>query len=114
MVVVYIDGVDGTGKTTLINQLIRCHPADVTITAPPLWTYLPAVPVPAAFSTWVTTTPAATVAADLLAAQRTRVADLRSGSGHRGARGRPPRRGGVHQRREARQPQAGQLRQTDR
>ncbi|GAA1563337.1 hypothetical protein GCM10009827_101160 [Dactylosporangium maewongense] len=76
MVVVYVEGVDGTGKTTLINQLIRCHPADATVTAPPLWTYLPAAPVPAAFATWVTTTPAATVAADLLAAQRTRVSDL--------------------------------------
>ena len=76
MVVVYVEGVDGTGKTTLINQLIRCHPADDTAAARPLWTYLPAVPVPAAFATWVTTTPAATVAADLLAAQRRRLADL--------------------------------------
>ncbi|MGI5185432.1 hypothetical protein ACQEVZ_55225 [Dactylosporangium sp. CA-152071] len=73
MVVVFVEGVDGTGKTTLINHLVQQLPTHATITAPPLWTYLPAVPTPDAFRTWVTTTPAAAVAADLLTAQHARI-----------------------------------------
>ncbi|MEV4135512.1 hypothetical protein AB0J72_25455 [Dactylosporangium sp. NPDC049742] len=76
MVVVFVEGVDGTGKTTLINHLIHCHPAGVAIAASPLWRYLPAVSVPEAFAAWVTTTPATTVAVSLLSAQHMRVSDL--------------------------------------
>ncbi|MET7422064.1 hypothetical protein [Dactylosporangium sp. NPDC005555] len=82
MVVIYVDGVDGTGKSTLIGQLVRHYPAHLAITAPPLWRYLPSVPTPQAFPTWVTTTPANDIAAELLSAQRNRINDLHALGDH--------------------------------
>lgn len=77
MPVVFLDGVDGSGKTTMIRRLAQdLHVQPVHI-ADPLWRYLPAVTVPADFPDWVTTTPAADVAVDLLDACVRRLDQIR-------------------------------------
>jgi predicted ATPase len=74
MVVIYLDGVDGAGKTTLTNRLAENIPQAVI--APPLWRYLASVTAPEDFAAWVTTTAPEGVAIELLAAQRGRIADV--------------------------------------
>nr|BFE61565.1 hypothetical protein GCM10020063_060910 [Dactylosporangium thailandense] len=66
MPVVFVDGVDGAGKTTLIQHLARALPAQSVHIADPLWHYLPAVTDAADFGPWVTSTPAEEVAAALI------------------------------------------------
>jgi len=66
MPVVFVDGVDGAGKTTLIQHLARTLPTQPVHIADPLWNYLPAVTNAADFGPWVTSTPAEEVAAALI------------------------------------------------
>ncbi|MBN1173426.1 MAG: hypothetical protein JXA67_14740 [Micromonosporaceae bacterium] len=78
MAVAFLDGVDGSGKTTLLNQLVRALAPAQTITAPPLWRYLPELTTPANFGPWVTSTDAGHVAVALLTGQTQRIHTLRS------------------------------------
>jgi thymidylate kinase len=66
MPVVFVDGVDGAGKTTLIHHLARTQRTQPVHIADPLWHYLPAVTDAADFAPWVTSTPAEEVAAALI------------------------------------------------
>jgi len=74
--VIFVDGVDGAGKTTLINQLAAhiWHPS-VRI-APPLWSYLPMITDPSMFAGWVTSTDPLQVATALLTAQTERIDEI--------------------------------------
>ncbi|GAA4243176.1 hypothetical protein [Dactylosporangium darangshiense] len=75
MPAVFVDGVDGAGKTTMIRELAQSLPT-VHI-ADPLWRYLPAVTVPTDFAAWVTSTSAAEVATALIDAYIHRLDDIR-------------------------------------
>lgn len=78
MVVVFLDGVDGSGKTTLLNGLVCALAPTRTVTAQPLWRYLPALTTPADFGPWVTSTDADHVGGALLTGQIERIHTLRS------------------------------------
>ncbi|MEU6022653.1 hypothetical protein [Micromonospora sp. NPDC047134] len=57
--IVFLDGPDGSGKSTLIARLdsaLVTHERTVTH-APPLWTYLDELSAPEDFGPWVQTTP---------------------------------------------------------
>jgi hypothetical protein len=76
--IAFIDGPDGSGKSTLIAHL---HPAlaaqGLAVThAPPLWTYLDELVTPEDFGPWARTTPGIQIAQALLAAMTRRIAWL--------------------------------------
>jgi hypothetical protein len=76
--IVFLDGVDGSGKTTLIRHLTTSLAAggrDVHV-AWPLWPFLTTITAPDDFPAWVTGTPGTCVAHALLEAQTTRIQHL--------------------------------------
>jgi hypothetical protein len=88
--ILFVDGVDGSGKSTLIDGLIdqlAAHGVPAVL-APPLWTFLTPLAGPDDFAEWVLRTPGVEVAKQLLAAMCRRVdrlrADLARGSIHTG------------------------------
>ncbi|QOC90857.1 DEAD/DEAH box helicase family protein [Micromonospora craniellae] len=86
--IVFIDGPDGSGKSTLIANLGRAlvaHGRTVTH-APPLWTYLNELSAPEDFGPWVRTTPGVQIAHALLEAKTRRIESLITTAGTRGAR----------------------------
>ncbi len=73
--IVFVDGVDGSGKTTLITTLaisLAEHHRSVRV-ARPLWTFLTIISSPGEFANWVTSTPGSWVAEELLTAMTRRV-----------------------------------------
>ncbi|MER7006273.1 hypothetical protein ABT297_24955 [Dactylosporangium sp. NPDC000555] len=74
---VFVDGVDGAGKTTMIQRLAQSLPAPTVHVADPLWHYLPAVTAPTDFASWVMSTSAAEVAIAIIDACIHRLADIR-------------------------------------
>jgi predicted ATPase len=75
--VVFVDGVDGAGKTTMIQQLAQSLPTGTAHIADPLWHYLAAVKAPTDFATWVVNNPATEIATALIDACTHRLADVR-------------------------------------
>ncbi|MEV6598853.1 hypothetical protein AB0M36_18615 [Actinoplanes sp. NPDC051346] len=76
--IIFVDGVDGSGKTTLIRHLAKtltCIGEDVHIT-PALWRYLSTITTPDQFEPWVTTADGADVAIKMLEAMTRRVRHL--------------------------------------
>lgn len=76
--IIFVDGVDGSGKTTLIRHLAKaltCTGEDVHITTA-LWRYLSTITTPDQFEPWVTSTDSAEVATELLEAMSRRVRHL--------------------------------------
>ncbi|GAB3860665.1 hypothetical protein GCM10029963_63920 [Micromonospora andamanensis] len=87
--IVFIDGPDGSGKSTLIAHLapaLVAHGRTVTH-APPLWTYLNELSAPEDFAPWVRTTPGIQIAHALLEAKARRIESLITTAGSRRAHG---------------------------
>ncbi|MFD6754955.1 DEAD/DEAH box helicase family protein [Micromonospora gifhornensis] len=87
--IVFIDGPDGSGKSTLIASLgpaLLAHGCPVTH-APPLWTYLNNLSAPEDFAPWVRTTPGIQIAQALLEAKTRRIKSLITTAGTRHAHG---------------------------
>jgi hypothetical protein len=78
--ILFVDGVDGSGKSTLVDGLLDLLVAQGTpaVHAPPLWTYLTALGSPDDFAGWVLRTPGVEVARQLLSAMSRRVDTLRA------------------------------------
>ncbi|MGC5033951.1 AAA family ATPase [Micromonospora sp. DT229] len=73
--IVFIDGPDGSGKSTLIAHLapaLVAHGRTVAH-APPLWTYLNELSAPEDFAPWVRTTTGSQIAHALLEAKTRRI-----------------------------------------
>jgi thymidylate kinase len=73
--IVFVDGVDGSGKTTLIRALAQAL-GDRAVIAEPLWRHLDTITAPEQFPEWVTTTAGVDVAVALLGAMVRRLAHL--------------------------------------
>ncbi|MFV2103685.1 hypothetical protein [Micromonospora sp. LOL_024] len=87
--IVFIDGPDGSGKSTLIANLgpvLVAHGRTVTH-APPLWTYLDELSAPEDFGPWARTTPGIQIAHALLEAKTRRIEWLITTAEARPARG---------------------------
>ncbi|MGC5052827.1 AAA family ATPase [Micromonospora sp. DT48] len=85
--IVFIDGPDGSGKSTLIDNLapaLVAHGRTVTH-APPLWTYLNELSAPEDFAPWARTTPGIQIAHALLEAKTRRIEWLITTAGTRRA-----------------------------
>lgn len=84
--ILFVDGVDGSGKSTLIDGLLDRLAAQGTpaVQAPPLWTFLTALARPDDFAGWVLRTPGIEVARQLLSAMTRRVDTLRANLAHGG------------------------------
>ncbi|MEU7931272.1 hypothetical protein [Micromonospora echinofusca] len=78
--ITFVDGIDGSGKTTLIRHLAATLNRSGTEAAvfSPLWRYLPAIAAPEQFASWVVSTPGMEVAEALITAMIDRLDDLRS------------------------------------
>jgi hypothetical protein len=75
--VVFVDGVDGAGKTTMIQRLAQALPTRTVHIADPLWRYLAPVKTPTDFAAWVTGNPGAEIATALINACTHRLVDIR-------------------------------------
>jgi hypothetical protein len=83
-VIIFLDGVDGAGKSTLINRLhdtlsntgIEC------MLAPPLWTFLRPIDAPEEFAPWVHETAGHEIAQHLLTAMSRRIDKLATDIAH--------------------------------
>ncbi|WP_431728498.1 hypothetical protein [Verrucosispora sp. TAA-831] len=77
--ILFVDGIDGSGKTTLIRRLRDAITRGGTsaYTAEPLWRYLDAITAPEQFGGWVTSSGGLDVAEALMTAMARRVDDLR-------------------------------------
>ena len=73
MVVMFFDGVDGTGKTTLLHAVAERLARPDHLIAAPLRQFLPAIDRPEAFAHWVTSTQPEQIEVALLDAQTARV-----------------------------------------
>jgi hypothetical protein len=75
-----IDGIDGSGKTTLIERLLDRLAASGSpaVLAPPLWVSLAPIAEPEDFARWVRCTPGVEVARHLLEGMCRRVDKLRA------------------------------------
>ncbi|WP_431884239.1 hypothetical protein [Micromonospora gifhornensis] len=85
--IVFIDGPDGSGKSTLVARLgpaLVTHGRTVTH-APPLWSYLNEMSAPEEFAPWVRTTPGIEIAHALLEAKTRRIESLITTAGTRRA-----------------------------
>ena len=78
--ILFVDGIDGTGKSTLIDHLLvqmAREEAPVTL-APPLWKYLATLARAEEFAGWVRFTPGVEIAQHLLAGMCRRLDDIGS------------------------------------
>jgi thymidylate kinase len=84
-VIAFVDGIDGTGKSTLINGLLDefAQEGAPAILAPPLWTFLDPISSPEQFGPWVQDTSGAEVGRHLLLAMTHRVDKLRADVAHK-------------------------------
>ncbi|WP_426503029.1 hypothetical protein ACPPVO_36130 [Dactylosporangium sp. McL0621] len=73
----FVDGVDGAGKTTMIQEVAQSLPAGTAHIADPLWHYLAAVKTSTDFAAWVVSTAAIEIATALIDACAYRLADIR-------------------------------------
>jgi hypothetical protein len=78
--ILFVDGVDGSGKSTLIEGLLDRLAASGTpaVLAPPLWISLTPINQPEEFASWVQRTPGIEVARHLLAGMCRRVEKLKA------------------------------------
>ncbi|MEW2386047.1 hypothetical protein AB0873_28700 [Micromonospora sp. NPDC047707] len=78
--IIFVDGIDGSGKTTLIRHLATALNRSGTEAAvsSPLWRYLPTIAAPEQFASWVVSTPGVEVAEALILAMIDRLDDFRS------------------------------------
>lgn len=83
--IVFVDGIDGSGKTTLINHLLDnlAEQGRPAVVAPALWTFLDSVSEPGDFARWVTHTPGIDVGRHLLLAMQRRLDKLHADLDHR-------------------------------
>ncbi|MEV0427897.1 hypothetical protein [Micromonospora sp. NPDC050495] len=77
--IIFIDGIDGSGKTTLIRHLATGLNRSGTeaVVSSPLWRYLPTIAAPEQFASWVVNTTGMDVAEALIGAMIDRLDDLR-------------------------------------
>ncbi|WP_157745752.1 hypothetical protein [Micromonospora purpureochromogenes] len=77
--IIFVDGIDGSGKTTLIRHLAAALNRSGTEAAAfsPLWRYLPTIAAPEQFASWVVSTTGMEVAEPLIGAMIERLDDLR-------------------------------------
>jgi hypothetical protein len=82
--ILFVDGVDGSGKSTLIEGLLDRLAAlgNPAVLAPPLWISLTTIKEPEEFAPWVQRTPGTDVARHLLSAMCRRVDKLRADLAH--------------------------------
>jgi GTPase SAR1 family protein len=83
--ILFVDGIDGSGKTTLISHLLDHLAAQgkPAVVAPALWSFLDPISEPGAFAHWVTHTPGVDVGHQLLLAMQRRLDKLRIDLDHR-------------------------------
>ncbi|NJP30587.1 hypothetical protein [Micromonospora thermarum] len=77
--IIFVDGIDGSGKSTLIRHLaaaLNRSGAEAAVSSP-LWRYLPTIAAPEQFATWVLNTTGKDVAEALIRAMIDRLDDLR-------------------------------------
>ncbi|MET8307778.1 hypothetical protein [Micromonospora sp. NPDC005173] len=77
--IIFVDGIDGSGKTTLIRHLaaaLNGSGAEAAVSSP-LWRYLPTIAAPEQFASWVVSTTGMDVAEALIGAMIDRLDDLR-------------------------------------
>lgn len=76
--IVFVEGPDGSGKSTLISHLapLLAGSGRTVHVADPLWTYMPMIRAPSDFDPWVQSTAGEDVAVALLDAMARRVAAL--------------------------------------
>ncbi|MEU5945942.1 hypothetical protein ABZ793_10315 [Micromonospora sp. NPDC047465] len=77
--IIFVDGIDGSGKTTLIRHLAAALNSTGTEAAvsSPLWRYLPTIAAPEQFASWVLSATGMEVAEALIGAMIDRLDDLR-------------------------------------
>ncbi|MDG4778980.1 hypothetical protein O7614_04885 [Micromonospora sp. WMMD961] len=77
--IIFVDGIDGSGKTTLIRHLATALNSSgiEAVVSSPLWRYLPMIAAPEQFASWVVSTPGMDVAEALIGAMIDRLDDLR-------------------------------------
>ncbi|WP_146605776.1 hypothetical protein [Micromonospora craterilacus] len=81
--ILFVDGIDGSGKTTLIRHLadaLTCGSAQAYV-AEPLWRYLAPITAPEQFDPWVTSSSELDVATALMTAMTDRVNNLHWANG---------------------------------
>ncbi|RAO38335.1 hypothetical protein PSN13_00800 [Micromonospora saelicesensis] len=77
--IVFVDGIDGSGKTTLIRHLATALNSSgiEAVVSSPLWRYLPTIAAPEQFASWVVSNAGMGVAEALIGAMIDRLDDLR-------------------------------------
>jgi thymidylate kinase len=77
--IIFVDGIDGSGKTTLIKHLATALNSSgiEAVVSSPLWRYLPTIAAPEQFASWVVSTASMDVAEALIGAMIDRLDDLR-------------------------------------
>jgi len=81
-VILFVDGIDGTGKSTLVARLLDdvARLGTPAVVAPPLWTFLEPISAPEDFGPWVRATPGGEVGRHLVKAMTHRVETLHADS----------------------------------
>lgn len=77
--IIFVDGIDGSGKTTLIRHLASSlsHNGTEAAISSPLWRYLPMIAAPEQFASWVVSTTGTKVAKAIIKAMIDRLDELR-------------------------------------
>ncbi|MEV1013247.1 hypothetical protein AB0I89_22175 [Micromonospora sp. NPDC049801] len=77
--IIFVDGIDGSGKTTLIGHLAAAlnRSGAEAVVSSPLWRYLPTIAAAEQFASWVVSTTGLDVAEALITAMIDRLDDLR-------------------------------------
>ncbi|MEU8331647.1 hypothetical protein [Micromonospora sp. NPDC048839] len=78
--IIFVDGIDGSGKTTLIGHLVAAlnrGGAEARVSGL-LWRYLPTIAAPEQFDSWIVSTTGLDVAEALITAMIDRLDDLRA------------------------------------
>lgn len=77
--IIFVDGIDGSGKTALIRHLATALNSSgiEAVVSSPLWRYLPTIAAPEQFASWAVSTAGMNVAEALIGAMIDRLDDLR-------------------------------------
>lgn len=80
--ILFVDGIDGTGKSTLVARLLDdlARLRTPAVVAPPLWTFLEPISAPEDFGPWVRATPGGEVGRHMVKAMTQRVERLHADS----------------------------------
>jgi cytidylate kinase len=80
--IIFVDGIDGSGKTTLVRHIAAAlHRSGTEVAeSSPLWRFLPAIAAPEEFGSWVISATGMHVAEALIGAMVDRLDELRSHS----------------------------------